>query len=50
MTNLRLAKGMLDELQELLGGLIGGVRERGWKGRVKWGSVKVVGKEQVIRE
>lgn len=49
LRGLRHANGIIEELQKLLEGLDNGVKERDWKGRVKWGNFKVVGKEQIAR-
>jgi hypothetical protein len=48
LKTLKLAKEVLEELQDLLKGLNMGIKKNGWKERVKWGNIKVLGKEQLV--
>jgi hypothetical protein len=48
--SLGTAKRIIDEIKELLEGLNTEVRERWWKGKLRWGNIKGFGKEQVIGE
>ncbi len=50
MSSLRVAKEILGDLEELLGKLNSEVKNNGWKGKMKVGSMKVVGKEALIKE
>lgn len=49
LKSLRVANRVLDELQELLETLNISARQKGWKGKLRWGSLKALGKGQVIR-
>ena len=50
LSSLRVAKEILGDLEELLGKLNSEVKNNGWKGKMKVGSMKVVGKEALIKE
>jgi hypothetical protein len=50
LSSLRVAKEILEDLEELLGKLNSEVKNNGWKGKMKVGSMKVVGKETLIKE
>jgi hypothetical protein len=49
LSSLRVAKEILGDLEELLGKLNSEVKNNGWKGKMKVGSMKVVG-EALIKE
>ena len=50
LSSLRVAKEILGDLEELLGKLNSEVKNNGWKGKMKVGSMKGVGKEALIKE
>jgi hypothetical protein len=50
LSSLRVAKEILGDLEELLGKLNSEVKNNGWMGKMKVGSMKVVGKEALIKE
>ncbi len=49
VSSLSVAKEILGDLEELLGKLNSEVKNNGWKGKMKVGSMKVVGKETLIK-
>jgi hypothetical protein len=50
LSSLRVAKEILGDLEELLGKLNIEIKNNGWKGKMKVGSMKIVGKEALIKE
>lgn len=49
LSSLKVAKEILGDLEDLLGKLNSEVKNNGWKGTMKVGSMKVVGKETLIK-